>query len=284
MEANEAYFAEEKHRKQAESHRKAARQEAIDAFNECHTLGSERDGWHAKYNAVIKACDEAEREAEERKRESTELRGSLEAAVNNAHYVKEHCSAIEESHNDLAADNSELSVKVSDAQEVARRAEKYMQMSQEEAAQLKEELATVTSIASKLQEAYKVLQNDKVGMEKRLGAELAATLNKLQVCEAEKFAVLDKFQESTKLELRPASTSAFTELDRVLQSVDKTKLGLHNGEMVRYETVGHEIQTSSFSLGSSNASDIAAKWAARAAETKALCSQVSQELAYGTTY
>lgn len=136
----------------------------------------------------------------------------------------------------------------------------------------------------KLQESYKVLQQDKQGMERRLGAELAATLNKLEVVEAERDALEGKLQELSKKPLRPAATSAFNELDQVMLTVDRTRRAVKSGETVRYEVDGDRIETSAFALGSLDAQAAADAWSKKSQEIAALCGKVNQEIAYGTTF
>jgi hypothetical protein len=145
-----------------------------------------------------------------------------------------------------------------------------------------DELASLQSAATKLQSAYRQLAQDKQGMERRLGAELAATLSQLEVSEAEKTSLEQRLLASTKQGARPVSSSAFLELDNVLKTVDATREGLRRGETVRYEVVGDQVETSRWSLGSSVATKAAEEWAAKAAAARVLCQQVGQEVAYGT--
>ena len=146
-----------------------------------------------------------------------------------------------------------------------------------------EELEMATMSSLKLQESYKVLQQDKQGMERRLGAELAATLNKLEVVEAERDALEAKLNEVSKQPLRPSATSAFNDLDRVMLTVDRTRRAVKSGETVRYEVIGDQIETNAFALGSLDAQAAADAWSKRSQEAAAFCGKMNQELAYGTT-
>jgi len=118
----------------------------------------------------------------------------------------------------------------------------------------------------------------------RLGAELAATLNKLEVIEAERDALEGMVYKLSKQPLRPAASSAFNDLDQVMLTVDKTRRAVKSGETVRYEVIGDQIQTHAFALGSMDAASALEKWSKRSEEVAALCGKVSQEMAYGTAF